>query len=174
MLPAKSHRRFSPQRSVMGAAAAMAAFAAIPTPAAFAQEYELVTPYPEETPQASVASAISLRAQVDVIYTPPGASEPVLVQRAFETRATALNLSSEYVFEILNTAALAGVEQALAGGAQAGRVSVVAVCYLHGAPDGASPTLAPMGVFINTTDLNVLPDGNAALRTRVKVIPPGR
>lgn len=145
-------------------------------PFASAQEYELVPMDPQATPPDVIAqTGISMRAQVDVLYTPPGASAPILVQKAFETRASAINLSSQYVFDVLNEAALAGVEQAIAGGAQTGRVSVVAVCYVYGAAtDGAAPTLAPMGVYINTTDLNVLPDGVAALSTKYKVIPPYR
>ena len=36
---------------------------------------------------------------------------------------------------------------------------------------GVDKALAPLGVFINTTYLDVLPNGQAALRTNVKVIP---
>lgn len=147
-------------------------------PAASAQEYELV---PQAQPPSAQLGApdmipagrgISMRAQIDVLYTPPGATAPVLVQKAIETRSSAINLNSQYVFDMLNNAVLAGVDQALAGGAQTGRISVVAVCYTYDAAAIGDSALAPMGVFINTTDLDVLPNGQAALRTNVKVIPP--
>ena len=152
-------------------------------PAASAQEYELVPP--AQSPSGQPPSAqfgapdmipagrgISMRAQIDVLYTPPGATAPILVQKAIETRSSAINLSSQYVFDMLNNAVLAGVDQALAGGAQTGRISVVAVCYTYDPAAVGDSALAPMGVFINTTDLDVLPNGQAALRTNVKVIPP--
>ena len=140
----------------------------VTAPAAQAQEYELVP----QDPGMVVETGISMRAQIDVLYTPEGSSQPILVQRAFETSAVAYNLSSEYVFEVLNDAALAGVDQALAGGAQTGRISGVAVCYMYETQDGRTSTLAPMGVYMNTTDLNVLPDGKAALHTRYRIVPP--
>jgi hypothetical protein len=178
-LPARSPR--APVRGMFSAVAALATGAALQAaPAAWAQEYELVPQVPDAQPPdllapwAASETGISLRAQIDVLYTPPGAAAPILVQKTFETRASAINLSSQYVFDTLNEAALAGVEQAIAGGAQTGRVSVVAVCYMFGSPAGGALQLAPMGVFINTTDLSMLPDGNAALHTKYKVIPPGR
>lgn len=159
-----------------GIAAGFALQAALP--AASAQEYELV---PQAQPPSAQLGApdmipagrgISMRAQIDVLYTPPGATAPILVQKAIETRSSAINLNSQYVFDMLNNAVLAGVDQALAGGAQTGRISVVAVCYTYDAAAIGDSALAPMGVFINTTDLDVLPNGQAALRTNVKVIPP--
>ena len=158
-----------------GIAAGFALQAALP--AASAQEYELVPPaqFPSDNPATPdmipAGRGISMRAQIDVLYTPPGATAPILVQKAIETRASAINLNSQYVFDMLNNAVLAGVDQALAGGAQTGRISVVAVCYTYDAAAVGDSALAPMGVFINTTDLDVLPNGQAALRTNVKVIP---
>lgn len=165
------HTRIAPtrkrmRRALAGVASGMALQAVLP--AASAQEYELVPPYENNTPE----SGITVRAQIDVMYTPLGGGAPVLVQKAIETRSGAINQSSQFVFDVLNSAALAGVNQALANGAITGRVSVVAVCYSYGVGDTGAPLVAPMGVFINTTDLSLLPDGNAALRTNVKVIPP--
>jgi hypothetical protein len=151
---------------ITGIASGVALTAALP--AISAQDYELVPP----STDAAAQRGITVRAQVDVLFTPPGASAPILVQKAFETRASAINLSSQYVFDILNDAALAGVDQALAGGAQTGRFSVVAVCYSYGMDNNGSSLVAPMGVFINTTDMAVTADGHAALKTNVKVIPP--
>lgn len=166
--------------AITGIAAGLALQAALP--AASAQDYELVPPdqSPSGQPPSDQLGApdmipagrgISMRAQIDVLYTPPGATAPILVQKAIETRASAINLNSQYVFDMLNNAVLAGVDQALAGGAQTGRISVVAVCYSYDAAAVGDSALAPMGVFINTTDLDVLPNGQAALRTNVKVIP---
>lgn len=158
-------------RAITGLAAGFALQAAFP--AAGAQEYELIPPAESGAPDTLASGrGISMRAQVDVLYTPPGASAPILVQKAFETRATAINLNSQYVFDILNDAVLAGVDQALAGGAQTGRISVVAVCYTYDVAGVGDQALSPMGVFINTTDLDVLPNGHAALKTNVRVIPP--
>jgi hypothetical protein len=159
-------------RSFTGIAAGLALQAALPV--AGAQEYERVPP-PTESGALDALPAgrgISMRAQIDVLYTPPGASAPILIQKAIETRSSAINLNSQYVFDMLNNAVLAGVDQALAGGAQTGRISVVAVCYSYDVAGIGDQALAPMGVFINTTDLDVLPNGQASLRTNVKVIPP--
>ena len=153
-----------------------------PRPAS-AQEYELVPPAqsPSGQPPSAQLGApdmipagrgISMRAQIDVLFTPPGTDTPILIQRSFETGAASVNISSQYVFDVLNEAVLAGVDQALAGGAQTGRISVVAVCYSYGVDGEGVRSLAPMGVFINTTDLNVTADGNAALHSNFRVIPP--
>ena|GEM_PF-1681798 len=164
--------------ALTGIAAGVALQAALP--AASAQEYELVPPaqsgaqlgaQPTVPDMIPAGRGISMRAQIDVLYTPPGATAPILVQKAIETRSAAVNLNSQYVFDVLNNAVLAGVDQALAGGAQTGRISVVAVCYTYDVGGIGDQALAPMGVFINTTDLDVLPNGQAALRTNVKVIP---
>ncbi len=153
-------------RAMTGLAAGVAMHAAMPV--ASAQEYELVLPDQSYAPQLGV----SVHARIDVLYTPPGADTPVLIQRSFETGSASVNVSSQYVFEVLNEAVLAGVDQALAGGAQTGRISVVAVCYSFGVDGEGVRSLAPMGVFINTTDLSMTADGNAALRSNLRVIPP--
>ena len=62
--------------------------------------------------------------------------------------------------------------EALAGGAQSGRVSVTAVCYAYGVDESGSQSVLPMGLFINTTDLKVMADGGTALHTDIKVVPP--
>ena len=153
-------------RAAAGLAAGLTLQAAMPV--ASAQEYELVVPDESVSPQLG----ISVHARVDVLFTPPGTDTPVLIQRSFETGAASVNISSQYVFDVLNEAVLAGVDQALAGGAQTGRISVVAVCYSYGVDGEGVRSLAPMGVFINTTNLNVTADGNAALHSNLRVIPP--
>ena len=153
-------------RAAAGLAAGITLQAAMPV--ASAQEYELVVPDESVLPQLG----ISVHARVDVLFTPPGMDTPILLQRSFETGAASVNISSQYVFDVLNEAVLAGVDEALAGGAQTGRISVVAFCYSFGVDGEGVQSLAPMGVFINTTDLNVMPEGVASLRTNVKVIPP--
>lgn len=117
-------------------------------------------------------NGISVRAQVDVTFRPEGGGQVVLMTNAFQTGASGQNLSSEYIFDILNRAALEGLDEALAKGAKTGRVNVVAVCYAFGVEGDSLHSLAPMGVFINTTDMDVLPDGKAAFRTNFKFIPP--
>jgi hypothetical protein len=62
--------------------------------------------------------------------------------------------------------------QALAGGALNGRISVTTMCYAYGVDDSGAQSLSPMGLFINTTDLNVTFDGKAALHSNIQVIPP--
>lgn len=121
--------------------------------------------------QTTPTGGISVRAQVDVMFQPPEGGPVVLMQKAFETGTEGQNLSSEYVFNVLNTAVLAGVDQALAKGATAGRVNVVAVCYAYSRLDNGLPSPVPMGVFINTTDMDVI-DGKAALHSNVKYVPP--
>lgn len=163
-------RRGGKRSAVLGVVAGLALQASLP--AASAQEFTLVPPGDAAAPEIGPQLGISVHATIDVLYVPPGATTPILIQKTFETRASAVNMSSQYVFDVLNEAALSGVDQALAGGAQTGRISVVAVCYSYGVDGQGVQLLAPMGVFINTTDLSVQPEGVASLRTNVRVIPP--
>lgn len=174
------------RRMITGIASGMALQSALPM--VEAQEYELVPPFEGDArsgnsfggslgaPTAPLAvpqtgQGVTVRARIDVLYFPPGGKEPILVQRAFETSA-ATNQSSQYVFDVLNNAALDGVTQALAGGAQSGRISVTAMCYAYGIDNNGSQSILPMGLFINTTDMKVMPDGGTALHTDIKVMPP--
>ncbi len=178
------------RRLVTGIASGIALQSALPM--VEAQEYERVPPVEGESGARSgnalagsalgaspnsgfvappTGQGVAVRARIDVLYYPPGGKEPVLVQRAFETSA-ATTQSSQYVFDVLNNAALDGVTQALAGGALSGRVSVTAVCYAYGVDDSGSQSVLPMGLFINTTDLKVMPDGGTALHSDFKVLPP--
>lgn len=135
--------------------------------AASAQTYEAI-PWGETAAQ----NGIALRAQVDVMFQPDGDGPVVLMQNAFETGAAGQNMSSEYIFEVLNRAALVGLNEALAKGAQSGRVNVVAICYQYGISGLGAQSLVPMGVFINTTEMQVLPDGTAAFHANVRHVPP--
>lgn len=161
----KSYNSRNSTRTVAaGLASAMFMLAAAPS--AVAQVFRDV---PWDAP---AENGISVRAQIDVMFQPDGGGPVVLMQNAFETGAAGQNLTSEYIFEILNRAALAGLDEALAKGAKSGRVNVVAVCYQFAVDGDNFHSLPPMGVFINTTDMDVLPDGKAAFRTNVKFIPP--
>ena len=171
------------RRLVTGIASGIALQSALPM--VEAQEYKLVPPVEGKSSAGAVlggspnstfvappmGQGVTVRARIDVLYYPPGGKEPVLVQRAFETSA-ATSQSSQYVFDVLNNAALDGVTQALAGGALSGRVSVTAVCYAYGVDDTGSQSVLPMGLFINTTDLKVMPDGGTALHSDFKMLPP--
>lgn len=161
-LPAVVTSRFRSLAAGLASGAVLAALA----PLASAQEAPGAQ-WGETTP----GGGISVRAQIDVMYQPPDGGPAVLMQNAFQTGAEGQNLSSEYVFDILNRAVLAGVDQALAKGAKEGRISVVAMCYAYGLSDQGVHSLTPMGVFINTTDMDVV-DGKAALHTNVKYVPP--
>ncbi len=155
-------------RMVTGIVAGMVLQSALPM--VEAQDYELVPPV-ESQAAPQMGQGISIRARIAGLYFPPGGSEPILVQRAFTTSA-ATDQSSQYVFDVLNDAALDGVNQALAGGATAGRVSVVAMCYAYGRDNSGAPSMLPMGLFINTTDMNVLPDGKASVHSNIRIVPP--
>lgn len=174
------NRRASPfpaainlRRMITAIASGMALQSALPM--VEAQEYELVPPVESGgTPQSGTpqtGQGIAVRARIDVLFFPPGGTEPILVQRSFET-STSTNQSSQFVFDVLNNAALEGVNQALAGGATAGRISVVAMCYSYGPDNNGAQAMSPMGLFINTTDLNVLPDGKTAVHSNIQVVPP--
>ena len=156
------------RRMITGIASGMALQSALPT--IEAQEYELVPPA-ESGAAPTTGQGIAVRARIDVLFFPPGGAEPILVQRAFETSA-ATNQSSQFVFDVLNNAALEGVNKALAGGATSGRISVVAMCYAYGPDENGAQAMSPMGLFINTTDLNVTPDGKAAVHSNIQVMPP--
>jgi len=161
-LPAAVSSRFRSLAAGLASGAVMAATA----PMASAQDLP-----DARWGQATPGGGISVRAQIDVMYQPPDGGPVVLMQKAVETGAEGANLSSEYVFDILNRAVLAGVDQALAQGAKEGRINVVAVCYAYGLSDQGVRSLTPMGVFINTTDMAVV-DGRAALHSNVKYVPP--
>ena len=162
-LPALAGSRF---RALAAGLASGAVFAAL-APLAGAQEA------PEgQWGGALAGGGVSVRAQIDVLFQPPDGGPAVLMQNAFETGAEGQNLSSDYVFDVLNRAVLAGVDQALAKGARAGRVNVVAICYVYDLNDAGVHALTPMGVFINTTDMDVTADGKAALHTNVRYVPP--
>lgn len=163
-------RRPSPVRNPARRLAAGLASGAVllaSAPAASAQVFRDV-PWDQPTSE----NGISMRAQIDVVFQPVDGGPVVLMQNGFTTGAAGQNLSSEYIFEILDRAALAGLDEALAKGARSGRVNVVAVCYQFGVTGDSVHSLAPLGVFINTTDMDVTPDGTPAFHTNVKFIPP--
>ena len=91
-------------------------------PAAFAQEAA-----PDLSHQAApAASGISIRANVDVVFQPAFREDTKLMQSSFTAGAMGPNATTEYIFSLLNKAALQGLNQALAQGAKTGRVTVVA------------------------------------------------
>jgi hypothetical protein len=178
-MTARSNRRLPMVRTLAMGLASGAVLAGV-LPEAWAQQstdptmrFELVPPE-DFTPAdpAPVTSAISVRAQVDVMFEHGGDGSFVLIQNAFETGAAGENMSSDYVFALLNQAALAGLDEAVGKGAKTGRANVVAVCYRWEIAADGTRSMVPMGVFINTTDMNLSPDGIAAFHTNVKFVPP--
>lgn len=118
-----------------------------------------------------VQSGVAIRAQIDVVFQ-PGLSDSVSVlQNQFTTGAMGVNATTEYIFAILNQAALNGLQEALYRGARSGRVTVVATGCEVGLEGRELRTYAPVGVFINTTDMVVGDDGQARFHTSVKFIP---
>jgi hypothetical protein len=145
------------------------------SPAVFAAAVCL-SPFAAEaqTPEAGAApfeAGISIRANVDLVYQPAFGNAVTLTQTSFATGAMGENATSEYVFEILNQAALAGLNQALAHGAMSGRVTVVATGCHVGVAGNTLKAAAPMGIFVNTTEMERGDDGNVHYRTRVRFIP---
>ena len=146
-------------------------------PAAFAQE---AAPdlSPQETPQSLPdqeslpgQSGITIRASVDVVFQPAFREDTRLMQSSFTAGAMGPNATTEYIFDILSRAALDGLNQALAQGAKTGRVTVVATGCEVGVSGNGLQAAAQVGIFINTTDMEVGDDGVAHFRTRVKFIP---
>jgi hypothetical protein len=153
------------------ARAALLASALSLAPAAFAQE---AAPdlSPQEAPQGVPGqSGITLRASVDVVFQPAFREDTKLMQSSFTAGAMGPNATTEYIFNILNQAALQGLNQALAQGAKTGRVTVVATGCEVGVLGTGATAAAQVGIFINTTDMEVGDDGIAHFRTRVKFIP---
>ncbi|HVY90968.1 MAG TPA: hypothetical protein VG942_19020 [Hyphomonadaceae bacterium] len=144
-----------------------AAMACIATPQAIAQA--LLTPPGPSI--GEIEKGISISAQVDLVFQPPGGSVKML-QNNFRTGAAEENATPNFVFEVLNQAALAGLDQALQQGAQSGRVCVVATSYHVGLGSDGIKAAAPIGVFINTTDMEVV-DGKANFHTHIQFIPDG-
>ena len=150
----------------MARAVVLAAALAL-APAAFAQEAA-----PDLLQQAApAASGISIRANVDVVFQPAFREDTRLMQSSFTAGAMGPNATTEYIFDILNQAALQGLNQALAQGAKTGRVTVVATGCEVGVLGTGATAAAQVGIFINTTDMEVGEDGIAHFRTRVKFIP---
>jgi hypothetical protein len=147
------------------ARAAVLASALALAPAAFAQEAA------PDFSQQPAASGISIRANVDVVFQPAFREDTRLMQSSFTAGAMGPNATTEYIFNILNQAALQGLNQALAQGAKTGRVTVVATGCEVGVLGTGATAAAQVGIFINTTDMEVGEDGIAHFRTRVKFIP---
>ncbi len=118
-------------------------------------------------------NGISIQAHVNVTFQPAYSGGVTMMQNSFAAGAMGQNATSEYVFEILNQAALVGLNQALAQGATSGRVTVVAVGCEIGVAGSAIRDWSPMGVFINTTDMDVGENGVANFYTRIQFIPDG-
>jgi hypothetical protein len=119
----------------------------------------------------AVQSGISIRANIDLVFQPAFRDKVTLMQKSFAAGAMGPNATSEYVFGVLNEAALAGLNEALAQGARTGRITVVATGCHVGVSPGGLDAATPAGIFINTTDMEVGDDGIAHFRTRVKFIP---
>lgn len=136
-------------------------------PAAFAQE--AAPDVPQQTPLSQ--TGISIRANVDVVFQPAFREDTRLMQSSFAAGAMGPNATQEYIFGLLNQAALQGLNQALAQGAKAGRVTVVATGCEVGVSGNGATAAQQVGIFINTTDMEVGEDGIAHFRTRVKFIP---
>lgn len=141
-------------------------------PLAFAPPASAQAPEsPGLMPQAiPLENGISLRINVDLVFQPAFGSEIKLLQNSFAAGATGPSATSDYVFELLNRTALSGLNEALAQGAKSGRVTVVASGCQVGVAGSSVQAVAPMGVFINTTHMDVV-DGVAKFRTRVNFIP---
>lgn len=114
---------------------------------------------------------ISITAQVDLVFQQASGEPMRMLQNNFSAGAMGANATSEYVFDLLNGAAMAGLNEALAQGARSGRVTVVATSCQVGMSGKAIRAVNPVGVFINTTEMNVDDNGKASFRTRIKFIP---
>jgi hypothetical protein len=144
-------------------------------PAALAQE-AAANPSQTDLPQQAAPQSvpgqggISIRANVDVVFQPAFREDTRLMQSSFTAGAMGPNATTEYIFSLLSKAALQALNQALAQGAKTGRVTVVATgCEVGVSGNGLQA--AQVGIFINTTDMEVGEDGIAHFRTRVKFIP---
>lgn len=116
-------------------------------------------------------TGVTIQVQIDVVFQPALSEGVSVLQNQFTTGAMGVNATTEYIFEILNQAALGGLQEALMRGAQSGRVTVVATGCEVGLAGRELRSYAPVGVFINTTDMRVGADGKARFHTNVKFIP---
>jgi hypothetical protein len=116
-------------------------------------------------------NGVAIRAQIDVVFQPGLSDQVAVMQNQFATGAVGVNATTEYIFEVLNQAALNGLQEALMRGARSGRATVVATGCEVGLDGRQLRTYAPVGVFINTTDMLVGDDGMARFRTSVQFIP---
>lgn len=141
------------------------------SPAAFAQQAapDALPDTLQETPLSQ--TGISIRANVDVVFQPAFREDTKLMQSSFAAGAMGPNATTEYIFSLLNHAALEGLNQALAQGAKTGRVTVVATGCELGVSGTGTTAAQQVGIFINTTDMEVGNDGQVHFRTRVKFIP---
>ncbi len=116
-----------------------------------------------------VSQGITYTGQVNVIFQTEGGPIGAL-QTSFQNSATDENATQDHVMGAMNQAALAGLNEAVARGAHTGHADVIAMVYQAGIAGGAG-LLRPLGVFINTTDMEVGSDGKAAFHTRVQFMP---
>ncbi|UPT63032.1 MAG: hypothetical protein M0D54_00145 [Hyphomonadaceae bacterium JAD_PAG50586_4] len=115
--------------------------------------------------------ALSVNAQVSVVYLPEGLMQVAVMRTNYVDRVPGEEASTERVLSGLHQAALGGVARALAEGAHSGRVDVVAVVYQIGSGDQVGAVWAPVGTFMNTTQFERGFDGEADLVTRIRFIP---
>lgn len=122
-------------------------------------------------PSAPMHNGISISAQISVVFQPDGFNKIGAMTTNFADGVAGEKATNDYVFSMLQQAAMSGLAEATGRGAQSGHADVVAVVYRFSADADTVSAWAPIGVFINTTDMNLDVSGRAAFHTRVQFIP---
>jgi hypothetical protein len=115
-------------------------------------------------------TGVSVTAQVNIVFERDGGA-PEFMQTSFVDGAVGPDATRDYVLRSMNRAAVEGLAEAARRGARNGHADVVAVAYAVQAEDSAVRAWTPLGVFINTTEMSVGADGQAAFSTRMQFHP---
>jgi hypothetical protein len=149
-----------------GLGACAAALAPICAPA-FAEQQ---TTQDEHAPQIAVRG-ITLTAQVSGVFELDGAEGVSIVRTNFADQAFGENATQAYVMACLEQASTLTLSDALSKGARSGRIDVIAIVYELDAPSAGRSPFAPLGLFINSTELTLDSNGRPVLSKRVRYIP---
>lgn len=128
-------------------------------------------PMPVELSQGGpgIESAISVSAQVSLVWRQETGIKAAVTN--YSDSGTGEAATAEHIFEVMQKAAITALGEAAAAGARTGHVDVVATVYRFDTASGAISNWAPVGVFIDTTDMAVGDDGKANFHTHGQFIP---
>jgi hypothetical protein len=113
-------------------------------------------------------TAISISAQVSLVWQTD--AQIMVANTSFRDNRLGAEATNGVVIDTLQKAAVTALSEAAMSGARTGHVDVVATVYRFAGDAALVDAWAPVGIFINTTDMAVETGGQAAFHTRVQFI----